>query len=180
MADLPDRAMSHYATPLAYCVCISNIAYLLGMELDMSVITPSANFAQAMRKVKDREISYRWYSPSQSIQFEGELVGGVVSLNISHDADRKRFTAFIQFAHYDRSRGYESVQFTVFDTVNYPHGMVASQPIARYSVKALDQFEAQVIELLTTNTALIANDAVREAWNRATLIAMGGDGTHGA
>jgi len=103
-----------------------------------------------------------------------------VSLNISHDADRKRFTAFIQFAHYDRSRGYESVQFTVFDTVNYPHGMVASQPIARYSVKALDQFEAQVIELLTTNTALIANDAVREAWNRATLIAMGGDGTHGA
>ena len=146
----------------------------------MSVITPSANFAQAMRKVKDREISYRWYSPSQSIQFEGELVGGVVSLNISHDADRKRFTAFIQFAHYDRSRGYESVQFTVFDTVNYPHGMVASQPIARYSVKALDQFEAQVIELLTTNTALIANDAVREAWNRVTLIAMGGDGTHGA
>ena len=147
----------------------------------MSVITQSANFAQAIRKVKDREISYRWYSPSQSIQFEGELVGGMVSLNISHDADRKRFTAFIQFAHYDRSRGYESVQFTVFDTVNFPHGMVASQPIARYSAKALDQFDAQVVELLTANvTAIIANDAVRQAWNRATLIAMGGDGTHGA
>ena len=147
----------------------------------MSVMTQSANFAQAIRKVKDREISYRWYSPSQSIQFEGELVGGMVSLNMSHDASRKRFTAFIQFAHYDRSRGYESVQFTVFDTVNFPHGMVASQPIARYSAKALDQFEAQVVELLTANvTAIIANDAVREAWNRATLIAMGGDGTHGA
>lgn len=147
----------------------------------MSVMTQSANFAQAIRKVKDREISYRWYSPSQSIQFEGELVGGMVSLNISHDADRKQFSAFIQFAHYDRSRGYESVQFTVFDTVNFPHGMVASQPIARYSAKALDQFEAQVVELLTANvTAIIANDAVREAWNRATLIAMGGDGTHGA
>ena len=147
----------------------------------MSVMTQSANFAQAIRKVKDREISYRWYSPSQSIQFEGELVGGIVSLNISHDASRKRFTAFIQFAHYDRSRGYESVQYTVFDTVNFPHGMVASQPIARYSAKALDQFEAQVVELLTANvTAIIANDAVREAWNRATLIAMGGDGTHGA
>ena len=147
----------------------------------MSVMTQSANFAQAIRKVKDREISYRWYSPSQSIQFEGELVGGMVSLNISHDADRKRFTAFIQFAHYDRSRGYESVQFTVFDTVNFPHGMVASQPIARYSAKALDQFDAQVVELLTANvTAIIANDAVRQAWNRATLIAMGGDGTHGA
>ena len=147
----------------------------------MAVITQGANFAQAIRKVKDREISYRWYSPSQSIQFEGELVGGMVSLNISHDADRKRFTAFIQFAHYDRSRGYESVQFTVFDTVNFPHGMVASQPIARYSAKALDQFDAQVVELLTANvTAIIANDAVRQAWNRATLIAMGGDGTHGA
>lgn len=147
----------------------------------MSVMTQSANFAQAIRKVKDREISYRWYSPSQSIQFEGELVGGMVSLNISHDASRKRFTAFIQFAHYDRSRGYESVQFTVFDTVNFPHGMVASQPIARYSAKALDQFDAQVVELLSANvTAIIANDAVRQAWNRATLIAMGGDGTHGA
>lgn len=147
----------------------------------MSVMTQSANFAQAIRKVKDREISYRWYSPSQSIQFEGELVGGMVSLNISHDASRKRFTAFIQFAHYDRSRGYESVQYTVFDTVNFPHGMVASQPIARYSAKALDQFDAQVVELLTANvTAIIANDAVRQAWNRATLIAMGGDGTHGA
>lgn len=146
----------------------------------MSVMTQGANFAQAIRKVKDREISYRWYSPSQSIQFEGELVGGMVSLNISHDADRKRFTAFIQFAHYDRSRGYESVQFTVFDTVNYPHGMVASQPIARYSAKALGEFETRVVELLTTDTALIANDAVRQAWNRATLIAMGGDGTHGA
>ena len=147
----------------------------------MSVMTQGANFAQAIRKVKDREISYRWYSPSQSIQFEGELVGGMVSLNISHDASRKRFTAFIQFAHYDRSRGYESVQFTVFDTVNFPHGMVASQPIARYSAKALDQFDAQVVELLTANvTAIIANDAVRQAWNRATLIAMGGDGTHGA
>jgi hypothetical protein len=151
------------------------------MEIAMSVMTQSANFAQAIRKVKDREISYRWYSPSQSIQFEGELVGGMVSLNISHDASRKRFTAFIQFAHYDRSRGYESVQYTVFDTVNFPHGMVASQPIARYSAKALDQFEAQVVELLTANvTAIIANDAVRQAWNRATLIAMGGDGTHGA
>lgn len=146
----------------------------------MSTMTQSANFAQAMRKVKDREISYRWYSPTQSIQFEGELVGGMVSLNISHDADRKQFRAFIQFAHYDRAQGYESVKFTIFDTVNYPHGMVASQPIARYSAKALDQFEAQVIQLLTTNTALIANDAVREAWNRATLIAMGGDGTHSA
>lgn len=147
----------------------------------MSVMTQSANFAQAIRKVKDREISYRWYSPSQSIQFEGELVGGMVSLNISHDASRKRFTAFIQFAHYDRSRGYESVQYTVFDTVNFPHGMVASQPIARYSAKALDQFDAQVVELLSANvTAIIANDAVRQAWNRATLIAMGGDGTHGA
>lgn len=149
----------------------------------MSVITQSANFAQAIRKVKDREISYRWYSPSQSIQFEGELVGGMVSLNISHDADRKRFTAFIQFAHYDRSRGYESVQFTVFDTVNYPHGMVASQPIARYSAKALDQFEALVVELLSDTTLGLASamqPSVHEAWRRATLIAMGGDGTHGA
>jgi len=172
--------MSHYATPLAYCVCISNIAYLLGMELDMSVITPSANFAQAIRKVKDREISYRWYSPSQSIQFEGELVGGMVSLGISHDSDRKQFRAFIQFAHYDRSHGYEVAKFALYDNVTYPHGTVATQPIARYSAKALGEFETRVIELLQHSATRIPSESVREAWNRATLIAMGGDGTHGA
>ena len=140
-------------------------------------ITQCANFAQATRKVGDREITYTWRSPSQNIEFEGELVGGQVSLIISHDSGRKEFRSFIQFAHYDNSSGYMCVKFTIFDTVNYPHGTVASQPVARYSAKALDQFEAQVIELLTTNLSLIANDSVREAWRRATLIALGGNGT---
>jgi hypothetical protein len=140
----------------------------------------NATIAQATRKLGDREITYTWRSPSHSIQFEGEQVGGMVRLSISHDSDRKQFSAFIQFAHYENTSGYEVVKFTIFDTVNYPHGRVATQPIARYSVKALGEFEARVLELLNTNTALIQNEAVREAWNRATLIAMGGDGTHGA
>jgi hypothetical protein len=143
----------------------------------MNTITQSANFAQATRRVKDREITYTWQSPSQSIQFGDELVGGLVRLSIAHDSDRKRFNAFIQFAHYDNSRGYQAIQFQLFDTVNYPHGTVASQSVARYSAKALDQFEAQVIELLTTNLSRIENDSVREAWRRATLIALGGNGT---
>ena len=153
------------------------------MEIAMSVMTQSANFAQAIRKVKDREISYRWYSPSQSIQFEGELVGGMVSLNISHDADRKQFSAFIQFAHYDRAQGYEVVKFALYDTVNYPHGRVMTQPIARYSAKALSEFESIVVEVLSDTTLGLASamqPSVHEAWRRATLIAMGGDGTHGA
>jgi hypothetical protein len=145
------------------------------MELDMSVMTLDATLAQATRKVGDREITYTWRSPSQSIQFEGEQVGGMVRLSISHDSDRKQFRAFIQFAHYDRAQGYEVVKFTVFDTVNYPHGAVATQPIARYSAKALSEFESRVIAVLNTHAS--TNNAVRNAWDRATLIAMGGDGT---
>ncbi len=141
-----------------------------------TTITQDANFAQATRKVGDRDITYTWRSSSQDIEFEGELVGGQVSLTISHDSGRKEFRSFIQFAHYDNSRGYASVKFTIFDNVNYPHGTVATQPIARYSAKALGEFETRVINYLN-NGMVGAGEHVRRAWERATLIAMGGNGT---
>lgn len=133
----------------------------------------------AVRKMKasDREITYTWRSKNQSIEFEGELVGGQVSLTISHDSGRKEFRAFIQFAHYGISGDISWVKYTIFDKANYPHGTVATQPIARYSVKALGEFEAQVIELLKHSTTRIPSESVRQAWARATEIAMGGDGT---
>ena len=133
----------------------------------------------AVRKVKasDREITYTWRSKDQNIEMDGDQWGGYVKLSISHDSDRKQFSAFIQFAHYNTSRGYESVQYTIWDQVNYPHGTVATQPIARYSAKALGEFETQVIELLKHSATRIPSESVREAWARATEIAMGGDGT---
>ena len=139
----------------------------------------NATIAQATRKLGDREITYTWRSPSHSIQFEGEQVGGMVRLSISHDSDRKQFSAFIQFAHYENASGYEVVKFTIFDTVNYPCGTVATQPIARYSAKALGEFESRVIDYLN-NGLSGASEQVREVWERATLISMGGDGAHGA
>ena len=146
----------------------------------MNTITQGANFAQATRKVKDREITYTWQSPSQTIQFGDELVGGLVRLSIAHDSDRKRFNEYNKFAHYDNSRGYQSVQFQLFDKVNYPHGTVAWQPIARYSAKALGEFESLVVEILNDTKLGLASaldPAVHEAWRRVTLIALGGDGT---
>ncbi len=133
----------------------------------------------AVRKVKasDREITYTWRSKDQSIEFEGELVGGYVKLSISHDSYRKQFRAFIQFAHYDQKQSYEVVKFALYDDVTYPHGTVATQPIARYSAKALGEFETQVIELLKHSATRIPSESVRQAWARATEIAMGGDGT---
>jgi coenzyme F420-reducing hydrogenase alpha subunit len=133
----------------------------------------------AVRKVKasDREITYTWRSKDQNIEMDGDQWGGYVKLSISHDSDRKQFSAFIQFAHYNTSRGYESVQYTIWDQVNYPHGTVATQPIARYSAKALGEFETQVIELLKHSATRIPSESVRQAWARATEIAMGGDGT---
>jgi coenzyme F420-reducing hydrogenase alpha subunit len=142
------------------------------MEIDMTL-------ENAVRKVKasDREITYTWRSKDQNIEMDGDQWGGYVNLRISHDSDRKQFSAFIQFAHYNTSRGYESVQYTIWDQVNYPHGTVATQPIARYSAKALGEFETRVIELLKHSATRIPSESVREAWARATEIAMGGDGT---
>lgn len=148
--------------------------------MTQSTITQGANFAQATRKVGDREITYTWRSPSQNIEFEGELLGGQVSLTISHDSGRKEFSAFIQFAHYEISGNISCVKFTIFDKVNYPHGTVATQPIARYSAKALGEFETRVINYLTHGVHG-GSESVCRAWDRATLIAMGGNGTeHGA
>ena len=133
----------------------------------------------AVRKVKasDREITYTWRSKDQNIEMDGDQWGGYVNLRISHDSDRKQFRAFIQFAHYDQTQGYEVVKFALYDDVTYPHGTVATQPIARYSAKALGEFETRVIELLKHSATRIPSESVREAWARATEIAMGGDGT---
>lgn len=148
----------------------------------MSTPTISANFAQATRKVGDRKVTYTWRSPLQNIEFDGEQVGAEVKLDISHDSDRKQFSAFIRFAHYDRSRGYEVVKFAMFDDVNYPCGTVASQPIARYSAKALGEFETRVVNYLNevnTRASGLVDGRILECWHRATLIAMGGNGTEG-
>ena len=138
---------------------------------------PTLEGASRKVKAKDREITYTWRSLNQNIELDGDQWGGYVNLRISHDSDRKQFNAFIQFAHYNTSRGYESVQYTIWDKVNYPYGTVATQPIARYSAKALGEFEAQVIELLKHSATRIPSESVRQAWARATEIAMGGDGT---
>lgn len=148
----------------------------------MSTSTLSANFAQATRKVGDRSVTYTWRSPLQNIEFDGEQVGGLVKLDISHDSDRKQFSAFIRFAHYDRSRGFEVVKFAIFDNDNYPSGTVASQPIARYSAKALGEFETRVVNYLNevnTRASGLVSRQILECWHRATLIAKGGNGTEG-
>ena len=151
--------------------------------MSVSTLTQGANFARATRKVGDRSVTYTWRSPKQNIEVEGENFGGLVRLDISHDSNRKEFSAFIRFAHYENSRGYESVRFTIFDDVNYPSGTVATQQIARYSAKALGEFETRVIEYLNGVSQLGGNGAhgrIVEVWQRVTFISMGGNGTeHG-
>lgn len=135
----------------------------------------NSTIAQAIRTTDDREIAYIWRSETQDIELDGIKVGGRVKLTISHETHRKQFRAFIQFAHYDRSRGYETVSYTLHDATNYPHGTVATQPIARYSAKALGEFETRVIDYLSGIDLLGGNgthNAVSEVWRRATEIAM--------
>ena len=74
--------------------------------MSVSTLTQGANFAQATRKVGDHSVTYTWRSPKQNIEVEGENFGGLVRLDISHDSNRKEFSAFIRFAHYENSRGY--------------------------------------------------------------------------
>ena len=148
--------------------------------MSASTLTQGANFAQATRKVGDRSVTYTWRSPKQNIEVEGENFGGLVRLDISHNSDRKVFNAFMRYAHYDNSRGYESIRFTIFDDVNFPSGEVATQAVARYSAKALGEFESRVIEYLNGVSRLGGNGAhgrIVELWERVTLISMGGNGT---
>jgi hypothetical protein len=142
-------------------------------------MSENPTIAEAVRKVGDREITFTWRSKDQSIEFEGEQVGGLVQLRLSHDSDRKQFTAFIRFAHYDRSCGYEVIKFALWDKVNYPCGTVGTLPVARYSAKAFSEFESRVIDHMSVVDIYLAggSDEVRNVWARATEIAMGGDGT---
>lgn len=129
--------------------------------------------AEATRKVKNREVVYTWRSENKSIEFDGELVGGLVRLTIWHSADDKTFKSSVRFMHWNDGNGYTVESFTIFDTVNFPSASLISKGVARYSDKALAQFEGEVLALIGAHS----NSVVSNLWNRATEIAMGGDGT---
>lgn len=133
----------------------------------------NATVAQATRKVKNREVVYTWRSENKSIEFDGDTVGGLVRLTIWHSADDKSLKSSIRFMHWNDSNGYTVESFTIFDNVNFPSASLISKSVARYSDKALAQFEGEVLACVGVHS----NSVVSNLWNRATEIAMGGDGT---
>ena len=143
------------------------------------LININATLAEATRRVKNREVSYTWRSNRQDIQLptevEGDLVGALVRLTIRHDADAKAFTSTIRFMNWNDRSGYVCESFTIFDKVNYPASNIITKSVARYSDKALAEFEADVLAQLGTWAR--QNEVVGNLWARATEIAMGGDGT---
>jgi hypothetical protein len=141
------------------------------MEIDM---IGNSLVAEATRKVKNREVVYTWRSKDKSIEFDGEVVGGLVRLTIWHSADDKTFKSSVRFMHWDDRNGYTVESFTIFDNVNFPSASLISKSVARYSDKALAQFEGEVLGQF----GIGENQVLKNLWRRATEIAMGGDGTH--
>jgi len=139
------------------------------------LVNINATLAEATRSEKNREVSYTWRSKNQDIEFDGELVGGLVRLTIRHDADAKAFTSSIRFMNWNDRSGYVCESFTMFDNANYPSSTIIRKSVKRYSDKALAEFEAEVISYL--GNWVRGNEVVRNLWERATEIAMGGDGT---
>lgn len=137
------------------------------------MIGNNSRVAEATRKVKNREVTYTWRSKNKSIEFDGDTVGGLVRLSIWHSADDKTFKSSVRFMHWDDRNGYTVESFVIFDTVNFPSASLISKSVARYSDKALAQFEEEVLQLVLRYD----NPLVSNLWNRATEIAMGGDGT---
>jgi len=143
--------------------------------MSVTLSTTCATLAHAIRKEKEREVTYTWRSKNQSIEFDGNLVGGLVRLSISHDANRKEFSAYLGFIHWGTGNGYATETFTIFDRVNFPAVSFGAQKVARYSQKALDAYESQILGALRISAQ--NNPTIGNLWNRATEIAMGGDGT---
>ena len=139
------------------------------------LVNVNPTLAEATRRETNREVSYTWRSKNQDIEFDGELVGGLVRLTIRHDADAKAFTSTIRFMNWTDRSGYVCESFTMFDKVNYPASAIIRKSVKRYSDKALAEFEAEVLAHLGTWAR--QNEVVGNLWARATEIAMGGDGT---
>jgi hypothetical protein len=85
---------------------------------------------------RSRSITY-YLSPKPTA--DGEKAD-IVQVSVSHDKDRKRFTATAWRATEEKSGAFTSTGFSLFDGIT-----LARQPVARFSQKAIEAFTAEVL-----------------------------------
>lgn len=116
----------------------------------MSTITSNNITAGAQRieRLGKREVTYTWRNPEAQPDAEGKR--SQVTLDIYHDADRKRFSASLRLSQYHNYNGYEVVEFALFGN-EAVYQYLPTKAVARYSAKALTEYEAETLALLNDN-----------------------------
>lgn len=117
----------------------------------MSTITDIIAGAERVERLSKREVTYKWRNPEAQPDADGNRKQ--VTLSIYHDADRKRFTAYLRESVYRVHNGYEVTEFALFGEEAVFMSLPAKQ-VARYSAKALMEYEAETLALLNGNAEL--------------------------
>lgn len=99
-------------------------------------------------RLRKREVVYRWRNPDAEPDANGNRKQ--VTLEIHHDADRKRFMAVLRESVYRDHNGYEVTEFALFgEEAVYEY--LPTRQVARYSPKALLTYEAETLALLNSD-----------------------------
>lgn len=116
----------------------------------MSTISQILNMAVVNHG--DRKVTYSWRTTDKTVTIDGDngLWGEQISLSMSHDRDRKEFYAHLRHSYWQDGRGYIIERYALFGGEN-PSILVSRQRVGRYSDKAFEKFQGEVIAYLDAN-----------------------------
>ena len=116
----------------------------------MKTITENNLMAQANRRERDRQVTYRWQSPKVDITHDNgeDLWGEQIELEFSHNAKRKQYEAVVRLVHWQPHANMTVTSFTVFDFITYPASKFATQAAGRYGDKSFAEFQQVVLASL--------------------------------
>jgi len=129
-------------------------------------MTKEALLPKALRKERDREVTYIWRSPNIDIKQDhsGDLWGEQIELEFDHNAKRKQYEATVRRVLWQPSDTFTITAFTVFDRANYPSVCFATKPVGRYGDKSFAEFEKQIMDKL--DDYLASTPILRELLSR--------------
>ena len=140
--------------------------YMRCVRLGQPMSTTTTDLmAQAIRRERDRRVTYRWKSSKVDIPHDnsGDLWGEQIELEFSHDAKRKQYDATIRLVHWQPHATMTVTSFTIFDFATYPATKFATRAVGRYGDKSFMEFEQTVLASLGTHTDAVLIDLLARA-----------------
>lgn len=125
-----------------------------------------SDMGERFANYSNRRITYNWTGPYTTDQ-HGKEVAKRIKLSISHDKDRKAYTATISRCETEKNDLFRIERYELFGNST----RVAMLPVARHSDKALDVFVAHVCEIIDMTEDQIP-DAVRVFTNEAWTLVL--------